>query len=615
MGKRTSIVIPQNRARKNLAALYKQPLKASRSGPLFSAFPYPTKISPEAIALFIAAHTNPGDTIFDGFAGSGTTGIAALLCARPTSSMRKQVRELGLHVEWGARRAVLRELGTLGSFVGQTLCQPPDPAEFRREAERVLSQAERELGWMYESRNPDGGSGAIRYVIWSEVVECPNCRKTATLWDGCVQRRPARINPIFSCAHCGHSANVADLKRLTETVFDGLLKERITARLRRPVWVYGITDGHEWSRPVEAADEALVSLIDQISLPHDVPITPVPWGDLYRSGYHQGISHLHHFYTRRNLLVFAALWRLANSSPLRDALRFWLLSYNASHATIMTRVVAKQGARDLVVTSSQPGVLYVSGLPVEKNLFAGLRRKLKTIHAAFGETRHLAGIVEVKQGSCLHIDLPDQSVDYVFTDPPFGGNIPYAEVNFINEAWLGNCTDSQDEVTISRAQRKGADDYQSLMTRAFREIGRILKKDGKATVVFHSSSSEVWNKLRESYTEAGMSVENASILDKTQGSFKQVTTNGAVKGDALLLLGKQTRRDGANIPYEVLPVMKELLKTAHASQDRSERTPQWLYSRFVMHYLTRDQSVPLDANDFYELVAAKSILDERYLLE
>ncbi len=63
-----------------LGRLYDEPLPASRTGALYTAFPYPTKISPEAIALFIAAHTKPGDTVFDGFAGSGTTGLAALLC-------------------------------------------------------------------------------------------------------------------------------------------------------------------------------------------------------------------------------------------------------------------------------------------------------------------------------------------------------------------------------------------------------------------------------------------------------------------------------------------------------------------------------------------------------
>ncbi|HEY1903059.1 MAG TPA: DNA methyltransferase [Terracidiphilus sp.] len=604
---RAAVVRPQSLSGKNLSILYNQPLKASRTGALYSAFPYPTKISPEAIALFIASHTNPGDTVFDGFAGSGTTGIATLLCASPTETMRDQAKKLGLKIQWGARKAVLREIGTLGSFVGQTLCNPPNPDKFRREAERILTEAEQEVGWMYEARNPDGGTGSIRYLIWSEFLECPNCGKEIALWDGCVRRRPARINSTFSCPHCSRRKNVADLRRLTETVIDDFSKEKITARVRRPVWLYGVTGKRQWSRPIEAGDESLLTRIAHAPLPSGIPLTKVPWGDLYRSGYHQGITHLHHFYTRRNLIVFATLWRLASSSPLRDALRFWLLSYNASHATIMTRVVPKKAGLDLVITSSQPGVLYVSGLPVEKNLFAGLRRKLKTIHAAFTLTYRLDRSIQVERGSCLNTDLPDQSVDYVFTDPPFGGNIPYAEVNFINEAWLGECTNPQEEVTISRVQGKDASDYRALMTRAFLEIDRVLKKDGKATVIFHSSSSEVWNALSHAYNEAGLGVEVASILDKTQGSFKQVTTKGSVKGDPVLLLGKRPPLR-KSVPRAALPVIKELLEQAHTSSDRAEQTPQRLYSRFVTHFLTREQSVPLNADEFYHLVASTPLL-------
>src|SRR5258708_39093578 len=100
-----------------LDALYKEALAASRSGSLYTAFPYPTKISPEAIALFIAAHTRPGETVFDGFGGSGTTGLAALLCENPTPELRAKAKHLGLKVEWGARNAVLYEIGALGSFV------------------------------------------------------------------------------------------------------------------------------------------------------------------------------------------------------------------------------------------------------------------------------------------------------------------------------------------------------------------------------------------------------------------------------------------------------------------------------------------------------------------
>jgi hypothetical protein len=212
----------------------------------------------------------------------------------------------------------------------------------------------------------------------------------------------------------------------------------------------------------------------------------------------------------------------------------------------------------------------------------------------------------VQKGSSLITDLPDQSIDYVFTDPPFGGNIPYAEVNFVNEAWLRDCTDAREEVTISRVQRKTVTEYEALMAQAFRELGRILKDDSRATVVFHSSSSEVWNALGRAYVAAGFRIELASVLEKTQGSFKQVTTDGAVKGDPTLLLQKQ-RVPRKRRAQAVIPLVKKLLERARDSVDDVERTPQRLYSRFINYFLTRQQVVPLDAEEFYQLIANRPL--------
>ena len=66
------------------------------------------------------------------------------------------------------------------------------------------------------------------------------------------------------------------------------------------------------------------------------------------------------------------------------------------------------------------------------------------------------------------------------------------------------------EVTISRAQRKSVIEYETLMAQAFRELGRILKDDARATVVFHSSASKVWNALGRAYVAAGFRIELAS---------------------------------------------------------------------------------------------------------
>ncbi len=97
--------------------LYKRPLPSSRSGALYNAFSYPTKISPEAIALYIATHTAPGATVMDTFGGSGTTGLAAKLCDVPTPDMLAAAQALDLNPQWGPRTAIVYELGCIGSFL------------------------------------------------------------------------------------------------------------------------------------------------------------------------------------------------------------------------------------------------------------------------------------------------------------------------------------------------------------------------------------------------------------------------------------------------------------------------------------------------------------------
>ena len=464
---------------------------------------------------------------------------------------------------------------------------------------------------MYEALDVGARQGVIRHLIWSDILLCPACQRDVSFWQSSVSRAPAVIRPRFACPFCRHDTSLDEVERKLETAEDDLLCTRRRRRMRRPAWLYGKTGTTNWSRPVNASDLDLLRQIDQTPLPDAVPLVEIPWGDLYRRGYHQGLTHQHHFYTRRNLILFARLWQRtgAFTGGLRDALHFWLLSYNASHATVMARVVAKSGQKDLVVTGAQPGVLYVSGLPVEKNLIIGLRRKLATIASAFRLIHGRKGRVEVRQQSSCQVDRPDRSIDYVFTDPPFGGNIPYAELNFINEAWLGRFTDRTDEAIVSSSQHKTLADYQDLLTKAFSETRRLLKPNGKATVVFHSASADVWRSLQSAYTDSGLHVECAGVLDKTQGSFKQVTANGSVRGDPVLLLGRRAGKAAQTIdcPWTLAARLRQ---EAMLAPNPAEQTPQRLYSRLVAHYLAHHQQVPVDAESFYRWHASQPYLED-----
>lgn len=592
--------------RQGSSRIYGAPLPASRQGPLFNTHAYSTKIAPEAAALMIASHTKPGATVFDGFGGSCTTALAALLCSKPTPDMIATAKRLRLPVTWGKRDAVVYELSGLGSFLGQTLCAAPDPGKFRKAAEAILCECLAQYGWMYAARDDTNQPGQLRYAIWTECIRCRSCRAETLLWQSSVRFDPAEISDTFQCRRCGFTEKLNGQPRATVKLFDDVLDEEIVTRKRMLARVHGTTGSRKWSREPTAADRALVARVQETPLPDAFPVVPMMglggenWGDLYRSGYHEGITHVHQFYTRRNLIALAAVNQRIQQAPkaLRDILSLWLSSYNVSHSTLMTRVVAKRGQRDLVTTSNQPGVLYISGLPVEKNVFEGLRRKISTIAQALASLQDTEGAIRVVHGSCTDTDLSDSSIDYVFTDPPFGGNIPYSEANFIGEAWLDRLTDATSEAIISPAQQKGLHEYESLLSDAFAELNRIMKPRAKATVVFHSTQAAVWNSLLRAFEAGGFAVEASSVLDKTQGSFKQVTAPNAVKGDALILL---RRASAAKRPLlrDVQVVIRDLVSQAIGAGDPQEQSTQRLYSRFVKQYINEHTQPPLGATAFY----------------
>lgn len=586
----------------DLESLYASPLPAGRSGALYNAFSYPTKISAESVALFIACHTQPGDHVLDVFGGSGSTAIAALLCERPTERMLALAAERELRPQWGARNATVYELSEIGTLLARVMTDAPEPKAFTDAARRLVDAASQLEPALYAAQGPDGQDGVVRQIIWSDVVECPRCGAETTYADARVRYEPLRFDDRFTCA-CGYTGAPDDWTRVLEDVVDPWTHETQTRRRRVPWKVYGTSSNGNWSRRATEADALAEATSASRALPTGAPLVRLRWGDLHRSGYHQGMSHLHHLYTARNFRALATLWHLIDDEPeeLREALRLLVLSYNAAHSTLMTRVVLKKNSKDFVVTGAQSGVMYVSGLPVEKNVFTGVRRKIKTFAAAFELMHGFSGDANIITGSSAALHLPDESIDYVFTDPPFGGYIPYSEINQLNELWLGQTTETKEEAIISPSQGKGVDEYQALLTSVFSEVARVMKQDADATLVFHSSHASVWQALTASLSDAELSVTAASILDKTQASFKQVNGHVAVSGDPLLRVRKQPPSAVAS-PNE--PTMSDLAKVNYSQPDvlpATDRQERHRYSELVGMALVSGVPITLDARAVYQM--------------
>ncbi|GAB1051515.1 MAG: hypothetical protein Sw1PiTSA_26670 [Shewanella algae] len=588
----------------DLLEMYKHPLASSRTGPLYNAFSYPTKISPEAIALYIATHTRVGQTVMDTFGGSGTTGLAAKLCDKPTARMLSMADELGLKPEWGPRNAIIYELGCVGSFVAEVMCNPPDAAKFADEASALIESAYAKLKPLLSVTDDQGQSGILRHAIWSEVLVCPCCEHEHTFWDAAVKVEPVRLRntkELYTCPNCSSLISIDVTKRAIENYFDPLLGKFLERRKRVLKRIYGRTGTRKWQRPATAQDNELLKKIEEYPLPNNIPTAELILGDLYRSGYHFGITHLHHLYTCRNLICLGTLFELIEERDpsVRDALKLLVLSYNQSHSTLMTRVVVKKGQSDFVLTGAQSGVLYISSLPVEKNILEGLARKVKPLKDSFKLISGSKSQVTVRNQSSTHLAEANASIDYIFTDPPFADFIPYSEINQINELWLGVQTSTDSEAIVSSAQGKSLEHYTELMSEVFAEISRVIKPEGLATVVFHAAKASVWKALQESYRSADLEVVAANVLDKLQASFKQVVSTVSVKGDPLLLLAKSSAKICQETTGEM--ILSDVIKEAYVNKP-SEREFQHVYSKYVSKCLELGIEVEFNAGEVYRKV-------------
>ncbi|MBN1461603.1 MAG: hypothetical protein JXA57_18895 [Armatimonadetes bacterium] len=325
---------------------------------------------------------------------------------------------------------------------------------------------------------------------------------------------------------------------------------------------------------------------------------------------HAGVTHLHHFFLTRAAQALATIWRLANDCE-EDRQRH-MLQFFADQAVWNLSVLNRfRPTGYSQVNQYLTGVYYVPSQTSELSPWYILSGKLERLKKAFKPMPSAPGGAVTGTGDCGHIPLSDASVDYVFTDPPFGENIYYADLNYLVESWHRVVTRSEPEAIVDKAKKKGLLEYQNLMQRCFGEYCRVLKPGRWITVVFHNSKNAVWNAIQEAMLAAGFVVADVRTLDKKQGSYRQVTST-AVKQDLVISAYKPNHGLEERFKLEagteegvwdfVRTHMRQLptfvSKDEHA-EAIAERQNFLLYDRMVAFHLQRGVTIPLSAAEFY----------------
>lgn len=570
---------------------YVSDVSEGKSDPIYNAHSYHTKVPHRAIMPFIKHYTHPGDIIFDGFCGTGMTGVAARLLGR---------------------RAILCDLSPAASFIAYNYNAAIDAADFGEDAHRLLKDVDQECSWMHTTWHPDCWAakrveGAINYTVWSDVFICPYCSGDVIFSDAAVDEADGSVKDSFPCPGCGATIAKRSLRRATETVWDDCLSREMVRARQVPVLINYSVNGVRYEKRPDQEDIALISKIEGTIIPHWYPALRMPEGDEARRNDPVGITHVHHFFTKRNLWVLAAVFEALRRSPQASRRA---LTFTFEQAIMgMSRWARYVPTHYSQVNQGLSGTLYLGSQTVEVSLRYIIGRKIQRLIPVFRAlSKPDKGTVVTTTQSCTDLrNIPPASIDYIYTDPPFGSNLMYSDLNFIVEAWLRALTNNAREAVVSQSQHKALLEYRQLMTLCFSEMYRVLKPGRWITVVFHNSKASVWNAIQESLAHAGFLVAQVTILDKKQKTFKQVTGSGAVKNDLVInayrplaaLEQRLIREAGHALERDlVLQHLKQLPVTTN-----TERSREMLYSKYLAYYVQRGFEVVYNANTFYHALA------------
>ena len=410
-----------------------------KNDPIYNAHSYHTKVPHKVIMRYILHYTHPGDIVFDGFCGTGMTGVAAQMCGdrevvmslgyqvKPDGTiLREEIDEDGKKAwrpfsKLGARKAILNDLSPAATFIAYNYNTPVEVAAFEKEAKRILKEVEKECGWMYETLHTDGKSkGKINYTVWSDVFVCPDCTGEVVFSNAAVDEDRCRVNKEFSCPSCNSPLSKRSLDRAWTSQYDESLKETIKQAKQVPVLIDYSIGKQRFSKKPDDTDLAVLRNIDASVIPYDFPTIRLMDGKETRRNDVIGITHMHHFYFKRGLWVLGCAYQKASELPenIKRYILFTVQQAVQGFAKI-SRYVPTHFSQ---VNQYLSGTLYVGSQVVDVSLPYILDGKIKRLSSILKKSSLYSKQVLATQDSSS-FDLPSDSFDYIFIDPPFGANL------------------------------------------------------------------------------------------------------------------------------------------------------------------------------------------------
>jgi len=442
------------------------------------------------VSEYIQHYSRKGEITLDPFCGSGVTAIESLKLKRKTIAI---------------------DLDPIATLITRMTVIPVDLHEYEITYNQIKEKVKKEIDELYETT-------------------CPKCGQTATVicmkWENMT---PSEVRNLL-CPSCGmvHDKKIDknDLARIKEI-----------ENLEVPYWY-----------------------------PKDVKMQYSNGKPFVKK---EKLNYIHELFTKRNLIALTMIYQeieSIQSKSIMDLMKFTFSSMLAQTTKMM-----------LWSRTSRPSwKLHSYWVPpnnVELNVWDRFENRYLDVLHGKEEAERLLGrfclegqiFQDLDNGkdflastqSALNLNdkpalVPSNSIDYVFTDPPYGGSVQYMELSALWASWLkGKDNDPRfqlnfdEEVTINDSQGKDFGFYHKMLRASFEEVYRVLKPDHWLTVTFHNTEIRIYNSIIKAIVLSGFDLEKIVYQPPAKkGAKQQLQPYGSAIGDYYIRFRKPSKRVG-----------------------------------------------------------------------
>lgn len=460
---------------------------------MYKAMKYWGKKPASIFRTYIEHYSEPNDIILDAFAGSGVCPLEAIQCGR---------------------KAVAVDLNPVATFMERVIATSIDILELKREWNKLKT----------DFRKFERDSGLFATI-------CPDCGAKSRIINVHYDGQPTMIRYICE------------------------------------------NDKHKKGKPLDANDLEIIEKSKNIEISYWYPQDKFPNSETFDMAKRSFGDYFYNLWTRRNLYAISYMFEKINEIKKEDIKDIFKLAF--THILhLSTKMVSAREDPDTNRPDSgswgRPAYLFPKK-HLEQNPFILFERAVEGrqgVISAKESSNKLIGmnakftnsfddlknnnknlIIWTKNSVELTKYLNEESIDFVLTDPPYGGLIKYFDLSSLWSVWLKGKEQNGEfdmpyEEEIILANQANFDNYDRMLFKAFSEINKVLKQDKWLVVTFHNKEPRIFNLIMKSCINAGFVLEEILFQQNKRASESGVANPwGTAISDFYLQFRKPTKEE------------------------------------------------------------------------